>query len=318
MHGQRVSSIFHDGDFIIDANAPSTSIDNQVTRMCNILFGSNKIAPTRQEHGMFIARAVSLTSLDLSRQVGAAIFSADGEVISLGSNEVPKAGGGSYWLADGNFDDREYMRGRDSNQERKTELLREIAAIADVKDPIKFIADDRVRNSEFMDALEYGRVVHAEMIAICDAARRGRALSNATLVVTTFPCHMCAKHIIAAGISKVIYLEPYPKSLTPHLHADSVVIESADRGRYVRFPSVQFDHFYGVSPRRYRELFERNKRKDSNGRFVEWKNEMKRPNIDIHFPVYLELEGKIAKTAEKYLDKLGLNADMIRDLDSPQ
>ena len=41
---------------------------------------------------MFAAKAAALRTLDLSRQVGAAIFSADGEIISMGSNEVPKAG----------------------------------------------------------------------------------------------------------------------------------------------------------------------------------------------------------------------------------
>jgi deoxycytidylate deaminase len=57
-----------------------------------------------------------------------------------------------------------------------------------------------------MDALEYGRIIHAEMSAICDAARLGRSIKNAVLFTTTFPCHMCAKHIVAAGITKVVFL----------------------------------------------------------------------------------------------------------------
>jgi deoxycytidylate deaminase len=66
---------------------------------------------------------------------------------------------------------------------------------------------------------------------------------------------MCAKHIVAAGIAKVMFLEPYPKSLTANLHGDSVRIEGADRGRHQPYPAVEFSHFHGISHRRYRELF---------------------------------------------------------------
>ena len=45
---------------------------------------------------------------------------------------------------------------------------------------------------------EYGRAVHAEMDALLDAARRGVAVQGATLYVSTFPCHSCARHVIAA------------------------------------------------------------------------------------------------------------------------
>jgi deoxycytidylate deaminase len=89
-----------------------------------------------------------------------------------------------------------------------------------------------ISDSQFMDALEYGRIVHAEMSAISDAARNGRAIKDTVLYSTTFPCHMCAKHIVAAGIAKVIFLEPYPKSLASDLHSDSIEIENSDRGQY--------------------------------------------------------------------------------------
>ena len=130
-----------------------------------------------------------------------------------------------------------------------------------------------------MDALEYGRVVHAEMSALTDAARCGHPVKGAVLYSTTFPCHMCAKHIVAAGISKVVFLEPYPKSLAFDLHADSIKVEGGDRGHYHEFPSVEFEHFYGVSPRRYREIFERGKRKDESGAFTEYRDRTPRPMI---------------------------------------
>jgi tRNA(Arg) A34 adenosine deaminase TadA len=123
-----------------------------------------------------------------------------------------------------------------------------------------------------MDALEYGRIVHAEMSALTDAARCGHSVKGAVLYCTTFPCHMCAKHIVSAGVSKVVFLEPYPKSLAFDLHADSIQVESGDRGHYHEFPAVHFEHFYGVSPRRYREIFERGKRKDDQGALREYRD----------------------------------------------
>jgi deoxycytidylate deaminase len=312
-HGQRVSRIFHDADVILNADKGDDDIGRQVTRFCDLLFGSNKISPSKNEYGMYAAKAAALRTLDLSRQVGAAIFSDSGDILSMGSNEVPKAGGGTYW-SDGaeNIDDRDYRREHDANDRRKSELLSELFDLAKIKDADKLIAQSEIRNSQFMDALEYGRIIHAEMSAICDAARLGRSIKDAILFTTTFPCHMCAKHIVAAGIKTVIFLEPYPKSLTGHLHSDSVVIEGADRGKYSHYPSVDFEHFYGISPRRYRELFERSSRK-SAGAFVEWKDGVKQPIVDLKFPFYLGLEGAILQTADVYLKKVSMPIDELSE-----
>ena len=87
-------------------------------RFCELIFGSNEISPTKLEYGMYAAKGAALRSMDLSRQVGAAIFTSRGEKLSLGSNEVPKAGGGTYW-PDDDVDDRDFKRGGDGNEEKK-------------------------------------------------------------------------------------------------------------------------------------------------------------------------------------------------------
>lgn len=305
-HGQRVSKIFHDADVIINSDKGEEDVARQVRRFCDLLFGSNKVSPTKNEYGMFAAKAAALRTLDLSRQVGAAIFSDTGEIISMGSNEVPKAGGGTYWSDDGESnDDRDYQRGHDANDKRKAQLLHELFDLAKVKGAAKLINDKKIQESQFMDVLEYGRIIHAEMSAICDAARLGRSVHGAVLFTTTFPCHMCAKHIVAAGIKKVVFLEPYPKSLASNLHSDSIMIEGADRGRYANFPGVGFEHFYGVSPRRYRELFERNSRKES-GIFLDWINGIKQPVVDLKFPFYMGLERSALQSTTASLSKIGM------------
>jgi hypothetical protein len=165
-----------------------------------------------------------------------------------------------------------------------------------------------------MDALEYGRIIHAEMSAISDAARLGRSTKNAVLYTTTFPCHMCAKHIVAAGIDKVVFLEPYPKSLAGDLHSDSILIEGQGRDHYDRFGATEFVHFFGIPPRRYRELFERGSRKSSDGKLLEWRDG-RVPLIDIRFPAYLQLElGVLQSTLIPMLDSNGIAlADIQND-----
>jgi deoxycytidylate deaminase len=53
--------------------------------------------PKMDEMGMYIAYGYSLRSASLSRRVGAAILNADGDVIAVGTNEVPRFKGGLYW-----------------------------------------------------------------------------------------------------------------------------------------------------------------------------------------------------------------------------
>ncbi len=311
-HGQRVSRIFHDADVIINSDVDDDKIEKQINRFCDLLFGSNKIAPTKNEYGMFAAKAAALRTLDLSRQVGAAIFSDQGDVIAMGSNEVPSGLGGTYWAdGDEDFDDRDYRREHDANDRRKSQILNEIFQLAGVSNIQELLQRTEIKESQFMDALEYGRIIHAEMSAICDAARLGRSVKDSILFSTTFPCHMCAKHIVAAGIRRVVFLEPYPKSLTSHLHSDSVCIEGADRGKYAKYPSVEFEHFYGVSPRRYRELFERSSRKDPSGAFQEWKNNVKQPIVDLKFPFYMTLEAHVLESTMTYLTKLKMPVEAL-------
>jgi len=110
---------------------------------------------------------------------------------------------------------------------------------------------------EILDITEYGRAVHAEMDALLTCARSGVSPAGGILFTTTFPCHNCTRHIIAAGIQRVIYIEPYAKSRAEELHEDAMVVEEKalddDGNRFRR--KVPFTPFVGVGPRRYLDLF---------------------------------------------------------------
>ena len=106
------------------------------------------------------------------------------------------------------------------------------------------------------DAIEYSRAIHAEMAALMSAVRSGAISSGTSLYVTTYPCHNCARHLVAAGVSHVYFIEPYVKSLAYELHSDSIETEPplttvAQSGQ----TKMSVVPFTGVGPRMYEDFF---------------------------------------------------------------
>lgn len=97
--GQDVKDAFPLADLFVDSRNRS-SLEAQINRFLQLLFGNVFHTPTRDEHGMYHARSAALRSADLNRQVGAAIFRTEGDIVAVGCNEVPKAGGDLYWPGD--------------------------------------------------------------------------------------------------------------------------------------------------------------------------------------------------------------------------
>ncbi len=56
---------------------------------------------------------------------------------------------------------------------------------------------------------DIGTAIHAEQKLIAQAARYGKAIDGLSIYVTTFPCAVCARSIIAAGIKTVFFAEGY-------------------------------------------------------------------------------------------------------------
>lgn len=240
--------------------AANDRLKEQLVRYLKLLFAEEIITPTMDECGMHLAYTASLRSADLSRQVGAAILSNGREVIALGANDVPAPKGGQYWEEDGENDYRDFKKGFDSNARMKQDVLKEILEIIDddfcklnggdkekrLQDAVKKLSKTRL-----MNLTEFGRPVHAEMEAIIAAGRIGVPVKGFNLYTTTFPCHNCAKHIVNSGITRVVYIEPYPKSLARDLHEDAIAFSEDDDNNI----KIRFEPFVGVGPRMYWTLF---------------------------------------------------------------
>jgi deoxycytidylate deaminase len=214
----------------------------------------------------------------------------------MGTNDCPKSGGGLYWpvlMEHGKYEDepegRDYMRGCDSNkyeQKKIIEALFTAFSIENTEENIK-----KIKNTGINDLTEYGRVVHGEMEALLACARNNISCRGATLYATTFPCHNCAKHIIAAGILRVVYIEPYPKSKAFQFYPAEISNNIKNSGKVI------FEPFIGVGPKRFIDLFAvsstrwySKKRKDKQGKKLDWKRDDAELRNPISLINYLDAE----------------------------
>lgn len=276
-HGQRVESTFPHADFFLRVDSETDSERRaRVKRFLDLMLGTSVMTPTPHERAMYAAYSAARSSACLSRQVGAALTTADGEIISTGWNDVPRPFGGLYQSEDlkyntdsdhrcWNLNEGQCFNDHEKNKiaNAMVELLIKTNAIDQSKKENVFKS---IRNdSQLKSLIEFSRAVHAEMHAIINAgANDGKQISGGKLFVTTYPCHSCARHIIAAGISEVYFLEPYRKSLATKLHSDAIT-EREDSSDKVRL--MPFD---GVAPSRFLKFFSMREggRKDKNGKML--------------------------------------------------
>lgn len=326
-------------DFFINlsnGNIEETLTPN-IERFVDLICGAPIITPTPREHSMFMAYVSSIRSADLSRQVGATITNQDNDVIAMGANEIPQGGGGQYWatetyvahtqenadkLKENPLDQRDYIQGFDANAKVKNEIFEEIVKSLECEGVISGdeSTKDKVlialKNTAVDDLTEFGRVVHAEMSSLMVAAKNGISVKNAHMYCTTYPCHNCAKHIVAAGIKTVEYIEPYPKSKANILHKDSIfdpdsIIEEGDISKHdiiemmvgyykkskQQSPQeyldqlkgkVHFIPYVGIGPQKYLDLFSMKlgdsrtiKRKNKTGANYLERNTINMPRVPV-------------------------------------
>ena len=60
---------------------------------------------------------------------------------------------------------------------------------------------------------ELCRAIHAEQNALVQAAYSGTSVKDSIMYITTQPCSLCAKMIINAGVTKILFKGDYPDEL---------------------------------------------------------------------------------------------------------
>lgn len=281
-HGQSVRDTFPKCDYFLRVDSGLAEPGNaeakgqilsKLERFFKLIFRSSVISPTEEENAMYAATSAARNSACLSRQVGAAVTSSSGELLSTGWNDVPRNGGGLYGKQSIRLkvidpDHRCYaLQNRNCSNDAEKRILAEVVIDSLVQEkiiPVKkreAAIQTIIKNSRLKDLIEFSRAVHAEMHAILGASRvAGERILGGKIFVTTYPCHSCARHIIASGISEVYFIEPYRKSLALKLHSDAMTESVIETDEKVKL--IQFD---GVAPTRFLELFESGSRKSKAG-----------------------------------------------------
>lgn len=278
-HGQNVRDTFVEADFFVRISRENTGeVSDKVKRYLQLIFSTSVITPTPHEKAMYAAKSAATNSACLSRQVGASITDSKYNLLSTGWNDVPKFLGNLYQEGDKKdmrcFHYKEYCRNDRQKDNIVGEILNEL--FKDKELVKKIFKDDNIEKNKDLsdkltnilrkqtpikDLIEFSRAVHAEMHAIIAGSQKtGEQMIGGKLYCTTYPCHNCARHIIASGITEVYYIEPYVKSLCKTLH-DDVITENEDDINKVKV--LLYD---GVAPRRFLEFFTLSReRKGSDG-----------------------------------------------------
>lgn len=136
--------------------------------------------PTQKEYDntfLNIAHEISKLSKCVSHQVGAVIVR-DGRILSTGYNGTPPG----------------------------------FVNCCDLfKKPHVYGPPQEWADREAHHAWSNRHEAHAEINAICWAAKNGIAVDNSTLYCTLEPCDQCVKYLIMVGIKRVVYAKKYDK-----------------------------------------------------------------------------------------------------------
>ena len=298
--GQQVEKTLYLADYFIKNIDQVADINASVGRFLKLIHGVGNLTPTHDETGIFTAHSASFRSACLSRQVGSCIMDDDGNILATGCNDVPKAGGGLY-TSNTNTDMRCYNRSTCFNDKHKDILCKEIEVLLNKLnvESSATIAKKIMSETKAKSIIEYSRAIHAEMDSIMALARNTNISSvDKIMYCTTFPCHNCARHIVAAGIKKVIYIEPYEKSLALDLHNDAITQSDTESTQ-----KVIFCNFEGVSPSRYESFFKISRIRKEEGKIKNYEI-TNSPHVDpIYLDSYISYETRISKEVTSKLGK---------------
>jgi deoxycytidylate deaminase len=356
-----VDDTFHQADLFVNSENKD-ECEHAIYRLVDQIFTNPFGTPDTDERHMAFAYLASQCSAAFGRPVGAALVGDKGGLLSIGWNDPPAFGGGLY-NNKSEPDYRDASMGRDVSDVHKVDAvhqflvnilnsddwMRDISAVKDTdasnwleqlasvtenlpivpKSVAKALPALRsVASSRILNLIEFGRPVHAEMAALMAALRKGLSSVGATLYVTTFPCHECIRHIIAAGLERVVYVEPYGKSMAADIHGPEVELAANKDAASRSQRKLLLEPYEGISPKRFADLFSWVERKvkardvaKNNGAEVGSRVDWNRSNRELRPSIlgYTSLDGLTTQAAyfdlSRYAAEIGVHRVVTALLD---
>jgi deoxycytidylate deaminase len=233
-------------------------------------------APDWEETAMHMAYSMSVRSTCICRQVGAVIEGPKGYIVGAGWNDV---GFGQIGCGYRHYEDFRNLDGdvlisnpsgdesfrrwliRYGKGEREAFCYRDKYSEYVIREKLKNIYDEKPKDFDTsldlkekryvseklqkeIKMMQYCRALHAEENAILQSSIiGGMGVSGGTIYTSTFPCELCAKKIYQADIKKVVYTEPYPRSISK-----DVFFQDGPR-------MIELKQFEGVKSQSYFRLY---------------------------------------------------------------
>lgn len=243
-YGQQVKKCVDLSDIIINNTEKKKDLYSKIEYYLGIISEPGSKLPTEMEINMAQAHFWSLKSTCLSRKVGAVIIK-QGHTIASGYNDTPTRivevdnkikvikipSCGELW----NYCYRDIYK-RCMNKECKALIT---YGLHNCPECGKLVEKDQ--REAIGKHLDLCRAIHAEERAIMQVAKLGgQSLKDSTIYTTTFPCQLCAKKIIESGITKVLYVDPYPYAEAMNL------LQKAE---------IELEKFQGVKSKKFDILY---------------------------------------------------------------
>ncbi|TQP58015.1 hypothetical protein [Vibrio cholerae] len=184
------------------------------------------VMPTSTESCMQLAYSVKQNSGCISRQVGAVVTDDGYSVKAVGWNntaqgQVPCLLRSAEDLLNG-FDERAYSKYEKNDKEFRSVLKNKFDQVRRYKHldgrNLAFCFKDLQNQVEQKKNQVHTRSLHAEENAFLQISKHGgQGVNGGILFTTASPCELCAKKAYQLGISKIVYIDPYPGIATPHI-----------------------------------------------------------------------------------------------------
>ena len=296
---QNVSECVRLSDIAINNDNSISELRKKLVTYFALVKQPGCFAPEWKETAMHMAYSMSVRSTCVCRQVGAVIEGANGYIIGAGWNDV---GAGQVGCGYRHYKDFKRMESEIliSNPPGDEGFRRWLIAYGDdekdsfcykdkyseytIRKKLKKIEKHRPHDfsrltlkekrylteslqSEFK-MMQYCRALHAEENAILQTAViGGMGVREGTVYTTTFPCELCAKKIYQAGIKRVVYTEPYPRSISK-----DVFFRDGTR-------QIECEQFEGVKSQSYFRLYKATIDKKEFQRLQSLVGETKQPGL---------------------------------------
>lgn len=230
-------------------------LKKQIAWYLALIMHPGLVTPTPLERCMQVAYGAKLNSGCISRQVGAVITDINYSVKAIGWNNTPE---GQVPCLLRNVEDliRHDDKQAFSNYENNDLDFREVITatypdscktnrdVALAGRNISFCFKD-IKNSIDGDQNQvHTRSLHAEENAFLQLAKYGgEGIKGGILFTTASPCELCAKKAYQLGITKIVYIDPYPGISKKH------ILESGNIQ-----PDLEL--FHGAIGRAYHQLYQ--------------------------------------------------------------